>query len=337
MKKERIFVTGNLGFIGYHASCKLKEMGALVLGVDNCNDYYDRKWKFLRLKNLQENKIACQAVDIADQASLKKAIEAFKPTKILHLAAQAGVRYSQENPKAYIRSNIEGSFNIFEIAKQTSTPVVYASSSSVYGQNQKIPFEESDPTDLPMSLYAMTKKSNELMAQTYHFLHQLPIIGLRFFTVYGPYGRPDMAYFSFAEKIMRKEPITVYDHGFLKRDFTYIDDIVDGIISALDFPVQSGVFNLGNHQPHSVNELVAYLEKYLAIKAIIHYQKAPKVDVQTTYASIEKSQKILNFSPKISLEEGIKRFSSWYLKNHAFHLDLELEKKKHPEYFLSNL
>lgn len=337
MKKERIFITGSLGFIGFHASIRLKQMQATVLGVDNCNNYYDRKWKFIRLQELKKNLIPVSPLDITDSKALEKVFLDFQPTKILHLAAQAGVRYSQENPKAYLKSNIEGTFNLFELAKRTSTPIVFASSSSVYGQNKKIPFSETDPTDHPMSLYAMTKKSNELMAETYHFLHQINTIGLRFFTVFGPYGRPDMAYFSFAEKILKEESITVFDKGELQRDFTYIDDIVDGIVSALKFPVANGIFNLGHHQPHSVNELIFYLEKHLNKKAIISYLPAPKVDVKTTFACLEKSSKILNFQPQISFEEGIKRFCQWYLLHRETLFDLEKEQKKHPEYFLSDL
>lgn len=337
MSNKRICITGSLGFIGFHVMKKLHQQGAAVYGLDNCNDYYDRRWKFLRLKALQRDQIETSPQDILDFSTLRTKIQAFKPTAILHLAAQAGVRYSMENPSSYLRANIDGTFHIFEIAKEFQIPVVFASSSSVYGQNQKTPFEETDSTQSPTNFYAMTKQTCELMASTYHFLYQIPIIGLRFFTVYGPYGRPDMAYFNFAEKMIQHQPILLFNGGALKRDFTYIDDIVDGIISALGFPVSHGVFNLGHHHPHAVHELVSLLEKHLGIKAMIEHGSAPLTDVKETFASIEKSGQILGFQPRICLDEGIKRFCNWYRRAIDELPDLALMNKLHPEYFRSDL
>lgn len=332
-KKETIFITGILGFIGFHTAIKLYEMGHTVLGIDNLNDYYDPRWKILRLEELKKNSIIIHNLDLTDFKGLKELIWQINPDKIIHLAAQAGVRYSLENPDAYMQSNCLGFYHLLEAVKSKKIPILYASSSSVYGQNTNVPFSENDPTEKPMSLYAATKKSNELFAHSYHLLFGIPLIGLRFFTVYGPYGRPDMAYFSFTEKILNDEPIKVYQEGNLKRDFTYISDIVDGIISALKFPIQHGIFNLGNRNPVSVNDLIFFIEKNLEKKAIRIDEKAPLSEVLITYADIEKSQKILNFSPKITLEDGIKKFIDWY-KIQRYHLpNMEDGRKKYPEFF----
>ena len=333
---EKILVTGILGFIGFHSAKKLKERNYDVIGFDNLNDYYDIKWKILRLKKLQELGIPIFFQDLKDLDSMKNCLEILRPDKILHLAAQAGVRYSLTNPDSYMQSNCLGFYNLLESVKSLKIPVVYASSSSVYGSNTKIPFSESDPTDSPMSLYAATKKSNEVFAQSYHENYQIPLIGLRFFTVYGPYGRPDMAYFSFAEKILNNQPITVYSKGMLKRDFTYIDDIVFGILRALEFPVRCGIFNLGNNTPCSVNELVAILEKNLQKKAVVIDQEAPSADVPITYADIEKSRSVLGYEPKVSLSDGIHQFVNWYTQSFDHLPNSDEVKKLHQEFSQSN-
>jgi UDP-glucuronate 4-epimerase len=333
-QKEKILITGILGFIGFHTALKLSELGYDVLGIDNFNDYYDQRWKLLRLEELKKLPITIFPLDLADFVGLKNLIAKQAPDKIIHLAAQAGVRYSLENPDAYMQSNCLGFYHLLEAVKIKKIPILYASSSSVYGQNTKVPFSENDPTEKPMSLYAATKKSNELFAHSYHLLFGIPLIGLRFFTVYGPYGRPDMAYFSFTEKILKDEPIKVYQDGLLKRDFTYISDIVDGIISALRFPINHGIFNLGNHHPQSVNDLITLIEKNLGKKAIQCIEKAPLSDVPITYADLEKSQKILNFSPKISLEDGIKKFIVWYTTQRSHLPNMEDGRKKYPEFFM---
>jgi UDP-glucuronate 4-epimerase len=336
-QKEKILITGILGFIGFHAAIRLQNKGHEIIGFDHVNDYYDIRYKFLRLDHLKALSIQVYYLDLIDFHSLKEFIQKEKPTKILHLAAQAGVRYSLENPNAYMQSNCIGFYHILEIAKEKKIPIVYASSSSVYGENQKVPFSETDLTENQLSLYAVTKKTNELFAHTYHHLFQIPLIGLRFFTVYGPYGRPDMAYFSFTQKILKKEPITVYNQGELKRDFTYIDDIVDGIESALSFPVPFGIFNLGNHQPIAVRELVEILESLLQEKAIIKDAPAPILDVPITYADIEKSGAILHYKPKTSLQVGLKQFVDWYLTEGRSLPSLDEMKKKHPEFFQSKM
>ncbi len=337
MQQKRIFITGILGFIGFHTATALQKEGKNVTGIDNCNDYYDRRWKFLRFLELKKAGITVQIIDIAQLEHLKNAIDEFNPDQIIHLAAQAGVRYSLENPSSYINSNCIGFYNLLECIKIKKTALIYASSSSVYGLNKKIPFSENDITDHPMSLYAATKKSNELFAHSYHLNYQIPMIGLRFFTVFGPFGRPDMAYFFFTEKILEEKPITLFNNGALKRDFTFIDDIILGIKGAMQFPVNYGIFNLGNHHPRSVKELVNHIESRVGKKAIVENLKAPSSEVDITFADISKSQALLNYHPQTQFEKGLDLFIDWYLgiKDHLPHL--ETMKKLHPEFFLSNL
>ncbi len=318
MKNRKIFITGIAGFIGYHCALKLSALGHTVSGIDNFNDYYDVSLKEERKKQLEDHHIKIFKIDLVDFENLKACIEAFNPDQILHLAAQAGVRYSLENPRAYMASNCTGFFNLLEILKVLKIPCVYASSSSVYGAQTHIPFSEEMTTDTPLSLYAATKKSNELFAYAYHHLFQIPLIGLRFFTAYGIFGRPDMAYFSFTDKITSGDPITVYDGGLLERDFTHVSDIVDGIVSALNFPVPFGVFNLGNHKRVKVIELISLIEKYTGKKAIIHEANKPSSDVQVTYADLTKSKEMLNFNPKVSIDQGMEEFIKWHQN---FYLD----------------
>jgi len=295
------------GFIGFHAAKALQVKGDTLLGFDNFNDYYDPKLKLTRAKLLGN----CLQGDLLDIPFLKKTVAEFAPTHILHVAAQAGVRYSLINPKSYTDSNITGFSNILEIVKDNpQIKLVFASSSSVYGTNKKIPFSEDDPTENQASYYGVTKKCNELMAKTYHHLYGISAIGLRFFTVYGPFGRPDMAYYSFTEKILKGEPITIFGQDQM-RDFTYIDDIVSGTVNALDL-TGCDIFNLGNHRPVSLMHFISVIEQAVGKKAILNIQGPQKGDVKETYAAIEKAQKHLNFEPKTHLEEGIPKFVEWY-------------------------
>lgn len=314
MKNKRIFITGAAGFIGFHLAQRLKERGDFVIGFDNFNDYYDPSLKRNRSSELQKREIPVIENDLCRFEDLKRSILDNGITHVVNLAAQAGVRYSLKNPQAYVKSNLEGFVNILEICRQHSLPLIYASSSSVYGNNKKIPFSIDDRTDHQASLYGVTKKSNELMAAAYHHLYELPSTGLRFFTVYGPWGRPDMAYFSFTQAILEGKPIEIYNHGRMMRDFTYIDDIVSGTIAAIDNVKGCSLYNLGNHQPESLLNFVEILEAELGKKAQKKFLPMQSGDVETTYADIELSQKELGFSPKTSLKDGLRKFVSWYLE-----------------------
>lgn len=308
-----VLVTGAAGFIGSHVAKKLATYGHHVVGVDNFCPYYDLQLKKDRAAELKNHKIEIHYLDVEQEKELKALVEKEKITHIVHLAAQAGVRYSLQEPRAYLRSNIDGFLSILEIARAfPSIVTVYASSSSVYGTNTKLPFSEEDTTDHPANLYGATKKANEVMAYSYHHLFGLKLIGLRFFTVYGPWGRPDMAYYLFADKIMRQEKIELFGGGTLRRDFTYIDDIVDGIIAALQAPRPFALYNLGNSSTESVSTLVALLEKFLGKKAVISLSECQKGDMIDTFADVSLAKKELGFSPKTSLSEGILRFVSWY-------------------------
>lgn len=313
IKKKRIFITGAAGFIGFHMARHLHQRGDEVLGFDNFNGYYDPRLKRARATQLSQLGIPVVEGDLQERPALQQAIENHQTTHILHLAAQAGVRYSLQNPQAYLQSNVEGFLNVLEICRfSPSIPLIYASSSSVYGLNQKVPFSVEDRTDQQASLYGVTKKTNELMAQTYHHLFGIHVTGLRFFTVYGPWGRPDMAYFSFTQSILENRPIEIYNHGQMKRDFTYIDDIVAGTAAAIDRALPCAIFNLGHHQPEKLLDMVALLEKELGRKAQKILLPMQSGDVISTYADIEASRKELGFVPKVSLEEGISRFIQWY-------------------------
>lgn len=309
---KRIFITGAAGFIGFHLARYLADRGDVVKGYDNFNDYYSPQLKRERAKALQG--VSLIEGDLCDSGLLRRSIADFNPTHIVNLAAQAGVRYSLEQPQRYVHSNIEGFLNLLEVCKERpSTPLVYASSSSVYGLNSKVPFSPEDRTDEQASFYGVTKKCNELMAGAYHHLYGIPVTGLRFFTVYGPWGRPDMAYYSFAKKILRGEPIEVYNHGNLERDFTYIDDIVAGTASAIDLAASCEIFNLGNHKPVKLLRFIEILEEALGKKAIKVNKPMQQGDVEKTFADIAKSRELLGFEPATSLEEGIPKFVSWLL------------------------
>jgi UDP-glucuronate 4-epimerase len=312
MKKKRVFVTGAAGFVGFHLANALLDRGDEVLGLDNFNSYYNPSLKRKRAAELKKREIDVIEGDICDANYLEEILEKFKPTHLVHLAAQAGVRYSLTNPQAYVKANLEGFVNILESCRKFKIPLTYASSSSVYGRNDRVPFAITDNTDRQTNLYGVTKKTNELMAETYHYLYGLQVTGLRFFTVYGPWGRPDMAYFSFAKAIIEGQPIDVFAEGKLQRDFTYIDDIIQGTIAAVDLSSPCALFNLGNHQPVEVNELIALLELSLGKKAIKRFLPMQAGDMEKTYADISESTQKLGFVPKTSLAKGIERFVTWF-------------------------
>lgn len=335
-KIKTYIITGAAGFIGSYLSKKLLEQGYKVIGIDNINNYYDVNLKYTRLEELKvfDNFTFIKA-DISDKEIMMKTFEEHKPNVVINLAAQAGVRYSIENPDAYIESNIVGFFNILEACRNNPVDhLIYASSSSVYGSNKKVPFEESDFVDHPVSLYAATKKSNELMAHTYSHLYNIPATGLRFFTVYGPMGRPDMAYFGFADKYFKGEPIKIFNNGDfendLYRDFTYIDDIVEGIERLISNPPKSmkaeekvvshRVFNIGNNNPEKLMTFITTLEKCLgkALGKEVEFEKIFEPlkagDVPATYASTDKLQEAVGFKPATSIEEGLQKFADWYVE-----------------------
>jgi UDP-glucuronate 4-epimerase len=308
-----ILVTGAAGFIGYHVSHKLCLSGKKVVGIDNINDYYDPTLKTARLKRLEGMKgFTFQKLDICDYEGLKALFNRHRFDSICHLAAQAGVRYSLTDPFAYQKSNNEGFLNLIELARHHKIKnFVYASSSSVYGSNTKLPFSESDRTDTPISLYAATKKANELVAHCYSHLYGIPCSGLRFFTVYGPWGRPDMALFKFTKSILAEKPIEVYNNGNMKRNFTYIDDIVQGVILTLNHPVPCEIYNIGNSRAEQLMDFIREIEKNLGKKAVINYLPMQPGDVPATVADITNLQR-LGYEPKTNIDTGIKRFVEWY-------------------------
>lgn len=316
-----IMITGVAGFIGFHLAKKLLESGYDVVGIDNLNNYYDILKKE-RLGILNEfSKFRFILLDISDTQPLEQIFCKERPQIVVNLAAQAGVRYSIDHPRDYINSNICGFFNILEACRHYPVQhLVYASSSSVYGNQQKTPFSVEDKTDSPISLYAATKKSNELMAYTYSHLYGIPATGLRFFTVYGPYGRPDMAYFKFADAIMEHRPIKIYNNGDMLRDFTYIDDIVDALEKILPIPptpnvegVRHKVYNIGNHRPEKLMDFISVLESALGYQAIKEYLPMQPGDVYQTYADVVELERDFRFRPKISIKEGLEKFAEWYL------------------------
>lgn len=320
-----ILVTGAAGFIGYHVARALLARGERVLGLDNLNDYYDVRLKQARLDLLSgEPGFSFQRMDLSDREAMRVFINENKNIRyIIHLAAQAGVRHSLVDPYSYVQSNVMGHLVVQEAARRLEglRHLVYASSSSVYGANRKLPFAETDPVNEPVSLYAATKRANELMSHVYGHLFQLPQTGLRFFTVYGPWGRPDMAYYSFARAIVAGEPITVYDNGQLRRDFTYIDDIVAGVLGCLDRPpagdVPARVLNIGNHRSEAVSTLISLLEQELERKAVIHYAPRPRLDVEETFASVDAIAALTGYAPSTPLSVGIPRFVAWFRAWHG--------------------
>lgn len=309
-----ILVTGGAGFIGSQVTKSLLERGDQVIIVDNFNNYYEPLLKEDRLNQLLAGfKPVVYRLDIADQVKLSEVFKNHKIDKICHLAAQAGVRYSLENPGVYIKSNIIGTHNLLELAREYKIKdFVFASSSSVYGDNEKIPFAETDVVDRPISLYAATKKANELEAYTYHKLFGLNVFGLRFFTVYGPWGRPDMAYFLFTKSILSSEEVKVFNQGKMKRDFTYIDDIVAGVVKALDRVAGYEIINLGNNQPITLEEFIGVIENELGKTAKKKYDDRQPGDVIETYADITKAKRVLDWQPSTSIKAGLKKFIGWY-------------------------
>lgn len=316
INSKTIVVTGSAGFIGFHTSQYLLSQAIRVIGIDNFNNYYNPKIKEARSAILRQNPLYEEfRINLEDYEKLKEICEPIEVDAICHLAAQAGVRYSLINPFAYERSNLAAFLNILEIVKNKKIKrLVYASSSSVYGGLKKLPFSESDLVDTPISLYAATKKANELMAHCYSHLYGIQTVGLRFFTVYGPWGRPDMAMWIFASSIMRGKKIQVFNNGKMKRDFTYIDDIVQGTCSAIfaERLEQYEVFNLGNHRAENLMDMISIIEKELEKKAEIEFMPLQPGDVPETFADISKAQKKLSFSPKTPISEGIPKFISWF-------------------------
>ena len=318
-----ILVTGVAGFIGYHVARALLDRGEAVIGIDNLTPYYDVRLKQARLAKLEPDAgFRFRAVDIADTAQM----EALRPMCrevdcVVHLAAQAGVRHSMVDPHSYVMSNVVGHLNVLELVRHAPgiRHLVYASSSSVYGGNTALPFTETDRVDTPLSLYAATKRADELMSHAYAHLFGVPQTGLRFFTVYGPWGRPDMAYYSFAAAIVAGTPITVYDDGRLRRDFTYIDDIVRGVLGVVDRPPEDGrapgcarIFNIGNNNSELVSDLIALLEVSLERRAVIRSAPRPAADVVETCASVDAIGALTGFSPRTPLSEGVPRFVDWF-------------------------
>lgn len=316
-------ITGGAGFIGFYLSKALLEKGAKVIGIDNLNDYYEVSLKEDRLAILKEFPgYYFVKEDISDKEAVFRVFEEFIPQIVVNLAAQAGVRYSIDNPDAYIQSNIVGFFHILEACRHFPVEhLVFASSSSVYGGNKKVPFSTEDQVDKPVSLYAATKKSNELMAYAYSKLYGIPLTGLRFFTVYGPMGRPDMAYFKFAKKIMAGEPIQIYNNGDMLRDFTYIDDIVTGVENILCNPPEIDengasykIYNIGNNQPEKLMDYISVLEKCLGREARKEFLPMQPGDVYETYADVSELMKDYGFKPSTSIEEGLSKFAEWFLQ-----------------------
>jgi UDP-glucuronate 4-epimerase len=313
---KTILVTGGAGFIGSHTIKALLQRGDNVVCIDDFNDYYNPQLKEDRIKIfLKDYEFPLYRVDIADFLGLKKIFQQNKIDSICHLAARAGVRASIENPFIYQKTNIGGTLNLLELARDFKVEnFVFASSSSVYGGNKKVPFSENDPVDQPISMYATTKKANELMAHVYHHLYGLNCTGLRFFTVYGPWGRPDMALFKFTKNILDDKPIDVYNHGDHYRDFTYIDDIVQGVLASLDRAYPYEIINLGNSKTESLTNFINTIEKNLDKKAIKNMLPMQPGDVHKTFADTTKAKKLLDFRPATDINQGIEKFINWYKK-----------------------
>ncbi|HXG81594.1 MAG TPA: NAD-dependent epimerase/dehydratase family protein [Sphingomicrobium sp.] len=329
-----LLVTGVAGFIGSSVAKALLERGEQVIGIDNLNDYYDPALKQARLDRLAAahgNAFTFEKVDFGDQDALNAFAEPHRFTRIVHLGAQAGVRYSLVNPQAYVRSNLMGQINMLELARHREVGhFVYASSSSVYGGNDKLPFAVEDRVDHPISLYAATKKADELMSESYAHLYRIPMTGLRFFTVYGPWGRPDMAMFIFAKALYEGRPLQIFNHGDMRRDFTYIDDIVRGVLACIDrAPVDDGdekaggsrsphaLYNIGNHRSEELMRMVGLLEQATGKKAVIEFQPMQPGDVKDTFADISAIQRDHGFEPSTTIDVGIPRFVEWFKAYHG--------------------
>ena len=310
-------VTGAAGFIGYHVARCLAKRGDTVVGIDNLNDYYDVELKRRRLAELAAfPNFAFKRVDLAEKGALPSALTGMIVPLVIHLAAQANVRYASENPHAYVASNVAGHLNVLEYCRHSSSlqRLVYASSSSVYGPESRVPFAEDDVTDQPASLYAATKKADEMMSRVYANLYGVPQVGLRFFTVYGPWGRPDMAYWLFTDAILRGEPIKVFNHGNMSRDFTFIDDVVTGVLAVADSatPPPRSIYNIGNHRAVPLLDMIATLETIIGRKAITELVPMQAEDVPVTYANIDAIKADFGFEPTTGIEEGLRRFVEWF-------------------------
>ncbi|ATH06730.1 hypothetical protein BIY24_01880 [Halobacteriovorax marinus] len=339
----KVLITGAAGFIGFHTAKRSIELGHDVIGIDNLNNYYQVSLKEKRLEELgisQESPRSLKyenfsfiKMDISDDLKMARLFERERFDVVIHLAAQAGVRYSIENPRSYIKSNSEGFLNVLEGCRDTKVNhLIYASSSSVYGENITSPFKVEDSVDHPVSLYAATKRANELMAHTYSHLYGLPTTGLRFFTVYGPWGRPDMAPFIFTRSILNNEPIKVYNNGDMKRDFTFIDDIVEAQLRLLDHVPEGGdnksspnistapfrIYNIGNSSPVNLLEFIKTIEKYTGVNARKNFMPIQPGDVPSTYADVDDLYNLIKFKPKVDIDEGIKRFVEWFVSYHGY-------------------
>jgi UDP-glucuronate 4-epimerase len=337
MADNAVLVTGAAGFIGFHVARRLLLDGRTVVGIDNINDYYDPRLKEARLDLLKgDPKFTFVKLDLADRAATKSLFERHRFPAVVHLAAQAGVRYSIQNPHAYIDANIEGFINVLEGCRHTGCGhLLFASSSSVYGANTKLPFSVQDNVDHPVSLYAASKKANELMAHAYSHLYRIPATGLRFFTVYGPWGRPDMAMFIFAKAILAGQPIRLFNHGRMRRDFTYVDDVSQAIVRLIDRPPQGRpdwdaaepdpatsaapwkIYNIGNSHPEDLIHVISVLEKELGRTAIKEMLPMQPGDVEATYADVADLERDIGFRPATTIEDGIARFAAWYREFHA--------------------
>lgn len=319
---KRILVTGAAGFIGAALCLELTKKSYQVLGIDNLNDYYDVQLKLDRLHRLDDNDLFLfKKVDISDKSSLQIPFEEFRPEIVVNLAAQAGVRYSILNPDSYTKSNLVGFANILECCRKTKVKhLIFASSSSVYGKNKKVPFSEEDNVDKPVSYYAATKKANELMAAAYSELYKIRTTGLRFFTVYGPWGRPDMASWLFTKAILEDKTIKVFNYGKMRRDFTYIDDIVSGMMGVIESKKLGAdlfnIYNIGNNEPEELGYFIEIIEKECGRSANKEFLPMQMGDVPVTYADISKLSAVTGFKPKVSLEEGLQKFVSWFKKYH---------------------
>jgi UDP-glucuronate 4-epimerase len=336
MPKDMVLITGVAGFIGFHIARRLLSDGRTVVGIDNINDYYDPRLKEARLDLLKADpKFTFAKLDLADRAATKSLFERHRFPTVIHLAAQAGVRYSIQNPHAYIDANIEGFINVLEGCRHTDCGhLLFASSSSVYGANIKLPFSVQDNVDHPVSLYAASKKANELMAHAYSHLYRIPATGLRFFTVYGPWGRPDMAMFIFAKAILAGQPIRLFNHGRMRRDFTYVDDVSQALVRLIDRPPQGQpdwdgtkpdpatsaapwkIYNIGNSHPEDLIYVISLLEKEFGRTAIKEMLPMQPGDVEVTYADVTDLERDIGFRPATSIEDGIVRFATWYREFH---------------------
>ena len=331
----KVLVTGAAGFVGFHAAKALLNQSHSVFALDNMNDYYPVSLKKARLAQLEQHaRFSFEAIDLANAHAVSTFVHRVQPDCVLHLAAQAGVRYSIDNPGAYVQSNLSGFVNLIEACAHVDGlhHFLYASSSSVYGANTAIPFQTADMTDYPISLHAATKKANELIAHAYSHLYEMPVTGMRFFTVYGPWGRPDMAYYKFADAIMNRRPIKIYNNGNMRRDFTYVDDVVEAITRLIPMPPKSSlmehsngeflsnarsrVINIGNNRPVELMRFIEVLEESLGRRAICEYLPMQPGDVPETYACIDDLNSLTGYRPSIAIEEGIERFAEWYLSYH---------------------